>query len=115
MKYFWSIFSIYIFILSTVPCGDGRECNETECTQETACNDSACAGETASGETEKDCRDETCSPFCGCVCCGSVVSNINSFSSTTAFNQTIEKNSFSYKSQFISQFTANIWQPPKLS
>ena len=116
VKYFWAIFSIYITILSTIPCGDSVECNEMACTEEAICEDSACSDEIASNDTEKDCKDETCSPFCFCACCGCVGFNFNlSPLALVASIQPTNTITVIYDSQFLSQYVVNIWQPPRLS
>ena len=106
VKLFWTIFSIYILVLSTAPCGDESNCNEFA---ETHTNITANASQDGSHQ------DEICSPFCMCSCCGCQGFHIEPFlSASITFSQSIDKKITPYESQFLSQFTANIWQPPKL-
>ena len=106
MKYFWAIFSIYILVLFTMPCGDEKDCNEFAETHTSI---------TADNSQNTPHQDGICSPFCNCACCGSQGFNIEPFPAVSiAFSQSAEKEIIPYESQFLSQFTSNIWQPPQL-
>lgn len=106
MKRFWAIFSIYILFLSIAPCGDERNCNEFA---ETHTNVTANTAQDASHQ------DEVCSPFCMCACCGCQGFHLEPFSGSIALVQTADKKITPHQSEFVSQFSANIWQPPKIS
>lgn len=106
VKFFAIIFSIYFAYLSTVPCGDKENCNEFAQTHATITTDHN------QGNSH---QNEICSPFCTCACCGCQGFNLKSFPTVAiAFTQTAERKIIPYQSQFISQFSADIWQPPKV-
>ena len=103
MKFFTIIFSIYILVLSLAPCSDSVECDEGNKTEQSHNNHKH--------------ENENCTPFCICACCGQpVASNINYPVAQTVSKPEIFNKSISiYNQTFISQFNANIWQPPKIS
>jgi hypothetical protein len=107
MKYFWAIFSIYIFVLSTMPCGDEKNCNEFSETHTSIVSDNS---------QNNSHQEEDCSPFCICSCCGCQGFNVAPFPIVIiTFSQSDEKKVTPYQSQFLSNYIANIWQPPKIA
>ncbi len=103
MKFFTIIFSIYILVLSLAPCGDNVECGEHNKTEKSHNNHKH--------------ENENCTPFCICACCGQpVTSKINYPVAQTILKPENFNNSKAiYTQTFISQFSATIWQPPKIS
>lgn len=103
VKFFTVIFSIYILLLSIAPCGDSIECDERN--------------QTEKSHNDHKHENENCTPFCICACCGQpVTSKINypavqTVSKPDIFNKNIAIND----QTFNSQFSASIWQPPKIS
>jgi hypothetical protein len=103
MRSLWIVFSMYIFCLSAIPCGDKENCNEFSETHATRSND------------QDSHSDEACSPFCLCSCCGCAGFQI-------AYSPEFEKPLISpkenevlpYASNFTSIYIASIWQPPKI-
>lgn len=105
MKYFWVVFGIYIIILSATPCKDEETCNTSKTSQESKKHDS-----------QNEHKNEACSPFCQCNCCGSGGFKFETFSSALATPyQPIQDKILSFQSLFVSQFVAKIWQPPKIA
>lgn len=102
MKLARYILSLYILMLSCLPCAD----IETDFGNET----------TVAQSHEKE-HTDNCSPFCICSCCGNQIA----FESQTLvllpqIHFFTEKNkSDNYTPQFVSNFYGNIWQPPKIS
>jgi hypothetical protein len=94
-------------VLSVIPCSDVQnECNDTKPNQEMAHNH----------DHQQD-KDDNCSPFCICACCGTSVTVIEFFPlslQVPVFFPTAPKvalrNFF-----FVSNFYGNIWQPPKIN
>ncbi|WP_036151149.1 DUF6660 family protein [Maribacter forsetii] len=103
MKILCSILSLYVFLLSTVPCCWDDNCNDEEKTELTE-------------NHSKDQQDDgcnTCSPFFSCGTCSGFVF-INYSINFKKVHITKTKLVSVYKSKFASNFFAKIWQPPKL-
>lgn len=105
MKIFCFILSIYVLVLSTVPC----------------CSDDNCIDETKTEQTDKHSKDEhqgcgTCSPFLTCgTCVGFTFTNA---SLTFEPSKIFFKSALlipSYENHFANDFISKIWQPPKIS
>lgn len=107
MKLFTLIFSIYLLVLSCVPCADKDECIS---------NLKKEVPTSASHQhNKKNIENGSCTPFCSCSHCPA-----------SAFFQSVIKKSApklfvlisrysEYKISFSSNKIASIWQPPKLS
>jgi hypothetical protein len=105
MRFLACILSLYILVLTAVPCLDAPEFlgNETvQLTQNTANN------------TQEIPNVDWCSPFCVCSCCVSSITyqevlhidfTCDSFSPVQYPKYTFSFSSFNF---------ASIWQPPKL-
>lgn len=105
-KVFYILFSIYFSYLAIIPCGDKDNCNEFAQTHSIV---------NPNDNQSNSHQNEICSPFCVCACCGCQGFNLKSFLSVAiAFTQTVERQTVPYESEFISQFSAKIWQPPKV-
>lgn len=106
MKIFCFILSIYVLVLSTVPC----------------CSDDNCIDETKTEQSDKHSQDEhqgcngSCSPFFTCgTCVGFTFSNTTL---TFELSKVFFENTLlvpSYKNLFVDDFISKIWQPPKIS
>ncbi len=107
MKNLWLLFSIYILILSVLPCTDVEECNYPSQTPISI---------TTQHQDHKH-EKEHCSPFCTCACCSTSfsISYLNAFqiSAKLVFNTSISYPLFNENIK--SNFFGNIWQPPKIS
>ncbi|MBC7862851.1 MAG: hypothetical protein IAF38_07740 [Bacteroidia bacterium] len=107
MKLIWAIFAFYIFSLSAIPCGDVLTCNEFSENHKTECG---------SGNETEDHEEEVCTPFCICTCCGCPsIKTEPPVTFSIAVTQPSEKKLIPYQTEILSQFTAKIWQPPKIA
>lgn len=113
MKWLNSILSIYIVILSCLPCTDGSvyEVIDESYTQAISIEaDSYAEHSHADGESDK------CPPFCDCNCCGAQVltySPYQIFEFPLRF-VLIESKNIYYKSNLLPSFFGSIWQPPQI-
>ncbi|WP_157447121.1 DUF6660 family protein [Cytophaga aurantiaca] len=107
MRIFIAIFSIYIIVLSMMPCTDAVTCEKDIHTKE----------QTATHQhNHREDEADSCSPFCVCACCG--VSGVI-FSSPKLFfirtkKATTPVLASTYNSEFISTYYYTFWQPPKI-
>src|SRR4030042_3276776 len=102
MKFFTSIFVLYILVLTVMPCPDVCSYNSnnlTECIQKAPNN-------THNGI-------DHCSPFCTCSCCASPIFYQNTSFSLCYLIFSGEKFS-DFNSDFITSLYTSIWQPHKL-
>ena len=107
MKIFSYILSIYLVVLSCLPCADVEASNFTH---------NLSTIETNSDNHSHDQENDACSPFCICNCCGqSVLSYLPTvvFNFQTSIEEIETLNSF-YKSISYSNFYGSIWQPPQI-
>jgi hypothetical protein len=108
MKWFSYIFSIYFLVLACIPCSDAEHSHAVS-------ENHTIISEHSEGQHEH-CAD-FCTPFCTCACCGSVFSlpktAIYSFISQYIPPFFEEKSLFFFSNQFISNYLANILQPPQ--
>lgn len=104
MKWLYIILSIYITVLSCIPCSDENECNVT--TSNITIIDN---------HQEHEHEAEMCSPFCICNCCGcSGITLIQSHSIDYKITVDIVTVSNMYVPAFIDNYTGSVWQPPKI-
>jgi len=102
MKAFACILSLYLLILTAIPCHDVPKDNAAFKTE-------LCQNTTNTHSNDID----TCSPFCVCNCCVSPISHQVFKVSFTCYSITrIQFNA--YTSSFSSFNSASIWQPPQL-
>lgn len=107
MKFFAIIFSIYLLALSVMPCGDAY----------TVCQDNS-AKTTLSQTHDRNLEgNDICSPFCTCTCCSTILAlKITNHTVEAAKHPVLSKEKFPGRGFFfVSNFYANIWQPPKIS
>ena len=102
MKYFAFILSVYVLVLTAIPCVDVPKDDNLHKIE---------LSNTTSDHHEHD--TDLCSPFCTCDCCDSPIIN----NSTIHFTCTpiAQKILTEYNNSFVSSLFATIWQPPKLS
>lgn len=105
MKFFTITFSVYILVLSLVPCGDFNDCNEIQ--------DTHISANTDHGNHKHE--TETCSPFCICSCCGSNAINMDDLATFSDMVPVYLKTTPVYNKTFNSVVYFHIWQPPKIS
>ena len=113
MKLSIKIFAFYLMILSIVPCGDGGggileivnhlfnlEHNHVSSHE----------------KHSKDCGDDTCTVFCVCTCCSSIIELPSEFPLNLSIPDTEITKTKSFHPKFYeSLFLTSIWQPPKFS
>ena len=105
VKFFFSILSFAMLLMSCLPCGDSQEC-----TLKTEARLSA-----AASHEQHDHNAEACTPFCTCSCCAT-----SAFFTPFAKPQATPvallavKHSL-YDVTFQSEVFSSIWQPPQLS
>ncbi|WP_132529049.1 DUF6660 family protein [Pedobacter psychrotolerans] len=67
-------------------------------------------------KTESIPDNDHCSPLCTCNCCGQPIVNIsNDISVVKPKLFSLNKKKSGYKSRNVTDYTQNIWQPPKLN
>ncbi|HVD97251.1 MAG TPA: DUF6660 family protein [Cytophagaceae bacterium] len=102
MRLFAFVLSLFILVLSTVPCSDDHEQAQPS---------------TGLSDNHSDHEQDSCTPFCSCSCCGigGIVLSTPVFSVTLHTVQTSSPSSSHYSFDFISSYFYSFWQPPKLS
>lgn len=106
MKIVNYIFSIYLIMLSCLPCADMEIGSPMDSSKEI----------TSKNENHSHDKDnDTCSPFCVCNCCGSqgFVSNIPC--DFLSFKNSIDTRIPEYKSTITCNYFGSIWQPPQIN
>jgi len=89
--------------MSSLPCGDGRECNDME--QQVTTHPTA--------ETGHEHEPESCTPFCSCNCCAAA-SFIHLNTQEKAAAVAVEKVKFFAPPHFFESYDAHsVWQPPR--
>ena len=102
MKVLALILSVYVLVLTAIPCVDVPKDDNLHKTEITN-----------SSSDQHEHTTDLCSPFCTCDCCVSPIIN----NSTIVFTCTpiTQKITTAYYNSFVSSLFATIWQPPKLS
>jgi hypothetical protein len=100
--------SIYLIVLSCLPCTDLEAKSAVHSSQEILL-----IADNHSHEKNSD----SCSPFCVCNCCGGqgftyIIDYNWNFNSVNAI---IDKKTPEYKSILTSNFYGSIWQPPQIA
>ena len=105
MKWLYFILSFYIISLSVLPCAD--ELSYIYKSVSSVTNNSS--------SHENGCKDDVCSPFCTCACCGISIHYFTSVSNISAPKICLQDKLETLCSEHIpSGFSGSIWQPPKL-
>ncbi len=102
MKFFALILSIYVLVLTAIPCVDKPE--------DTTIQKTVICAKTA-GSQHQDI--DHCSPFCTCNCCSSPKIQQDLVIAFNSFQILIESYS-DFSPHFTSCHFAAIWQPPQL-
>jgi hypothetical protein len=110
VKFFTLIYALYILALPLFPCGDKDDCIDEKA-------ETSIAKQNNTEQQNHEHEDENCSPFCTCMCCGQVITNlfypVNSDINKKYF---ISKSTSSYNNNFrLPSYLDRIWQPPKFS
>jgi hypothetical protein len=110
VKHFWFLFSIYILLLSVLPCGDIEDC------QHKASNTVSNFQSSNTDHQNHHHNAEHCSPFCTCSCCSIACSVFEiqklQFRKISIHHSELKialRNDFT-----LYHFLENIWQPPKI-
>jgi hypothetical protein len=104
MKWFVYIFSLYILVLSDIPCNAGDDCCKDEVAMTTTSN------EQPSNSDHK--HSSPCAPFLACGNYHGVTIPDNFIEFLKEVPQAIKLQHF-YKEQPLPHFSTSIWQPPK--
>lgn len=113
MKVAIPIFTIYMLMLSLVPCGDGGAgileiANHFFDTEHQHLSDHE--------QHSNDCGDDTCTPFCICNCCSSAIDTPEKLPFWIKIPTPLPSTTPTCLDHEISfSFNQSIWQPPKLS
>lgn len=107
MKMLNLILSIYVTLLSCLPCAD-MDANSLA--------HSSIDHSIKHDNHSHDLENDLCSPFCSCNCCGQQIMTIFPsliYENTIKFKE-IKSSISIYKSVFTSNFYGSIWQPPQI-
>lgn len=104
MKVFSFIFALYFLGLATIPCCEREDCAEVK--------NSVTAYIHTGDNQDTQHKNEVCSPFCTCNCCGGVTIIPNS--DKTIIAQQPSKQLSNFTQNFPSEIPFSIWQPPKV-
>jgi hypothetical protein len=105
MKCFMLIFSVYMLLLSGLPCGDADECR----------NPAAEGVSTTADHKDHHREKDNCTPFCNCACCTAPVS-IQQPVTYKFVKPAFAVNKYPVINiRFTSSNLSSIWQPPRLS
>ncbi|APD05890.1 hypothetical protein UJ101_00338 [Flavobacteriaceae bacterium UJ101] len=101
MKFFIYIFSIFILTLTVQPCQDGAD-------------DTTISYEHQDDNHDHENHQDSCSPFCSCICCGMVSSDIelNKVASTKELPEYKTTHTSFYKNLYFKEFIDSITHPP---
>lgn len=108
MKILSFLFSIYLIVLSCLPCADLGAGSAVHSSQEISL-----IADHHSHEKSSD----ACSPFCICNCCGCQGFTYNAIYvyNFISVKKIINKKNPEYKSLLSSNFYGSIWQPPQIN
>jgi hypothetical protein len=107
VKFLYVILSLYLVLLSSLPCAD-VEVNTSAYTE--------MASTSNQDEHSHDKEDDLCSPFCICNCCGSQITHYLQvvMIDFPILSKPIKTQLPTYKFLFASNFYGSIWQPPQI-
>ncbi|MFD2288764.1 hypothetical protein GJU39_05615 [Pedobacter petrophilus] len=107
MKILVYFLSFSILLLSCITCEDRLDIAQTEGLKLAVVKVS---------KTKAAPDNDNCSPLCTCNCCGQPVVSINN-NTASSFLKLISSDNLKsgYQSRNVTEFSRNIWQPPKLN
>jgi hypothetical protein len=105
MKIIHCIFSIYLIVISCLPCADLEVNKLSNSSQEIASND----------DRHSHDSNDVCPPFCVCGCCGSQVFVNYAHYNFSNLKIIITKKTPEYQSLLTSTYFGSIWQPPQIN
>lgn len=105
MKFFAFIMSIYLLVLSCIPCNDKQECS-AKAEQKISAIPS---------HQHQQPVDEACTPFCSCSHCpaSAFYQSVAHNNIATAVFQSLKYPIYNYS--FSTEVSFSIWQPPKIA
>ncbi|WP_120181565.1 hypothetical protein [Pelobium manganitolerans] len=95
VKYLTVIFSVYVLLLSAMPCNAKNDCDNIK-------------------HHSKEQTTNCCSPFFACNACAGFVFTKQNFTLNHPVKP-LEKRCGEYHCNSVSEFQQSIWQPPKIS
>ncbi|MBK7432994.1 MAG: hypothetical protein IPI66_03235 [Chitinophagaceae bacterium] len=108
MKLLTILFAFYLLLFPLFPCMESEKCTDEP---------AAVSHYTSNRDHDQQNGEEDCGPFCGCACCGHLVtSNLqpnvnNQYQQPALLKQAL----FYHNISLSSDYFGNIWQPPKMS
>ena len=106
MKIVNYIFSIYLIVLSCLPCADMEMDSTSHFSKEISSN---------TDKHSHDNENDACSPFCVCNCCGNQNFACNMHYNFVFFKNTLDAKVPGYKSMITCNYFGSIWQPPQIN
>lgn len=105
MKLLFLFLSLYLLVLSCIPCNDSKECNMATPVEVYASNN----------HQEHNHSKEACTPFCTCSCCAA-----SAFYNPISKAQIVKEDFQSIKypihnENLNTEVSYSIWQPPKIA
>ncbi len=104
------ILSIYMLALSLAPCTDGLQHEH----QTNSCNNEVLVDHHNHADNNNEHQD-TCPPFCVCVCCGSIVVTPSQIYLKENSNEIFLQSLQGYLSIYSFEYNTNVWHPPAIS
>jgi hypothetical protein len=104
MRFLILLFNLYLLVLPCLPCGDVDECVK----ENKKSNLLQKEHNPKDGHTE-----DTCTPFCHCSCCTSLVTFLAHTTEKHKIKFLIKKNYNLESTQYATNSGSAIWQPPK--
>jgi hypothetical protein len=102
MKVICFILSLYVILLSTIPCCFDNEVKD----------DVKIAQDLGKSPVSEDCNADICSPFFSCAACSGVIFILSNFDVKSYPDLRGSKLLF-YKTPYFDHFFVKIWQPPQ--
>jgi len=106
MRIFAFILSLYIAALSLVPCADGMPQSSVENDIELLLSDHE--------HNHSDHKDD-CTPFCACLCCGSIVAMPHDQTPSQSIIEISTHYQFHYTFDYALDYIEGVWHPPSIS
>ncbi|TLU96750.1 DUF6660 family protein [Dyadobacter sediminis] len=103
MKNLIVILSVYMLLLSLLPCGDPAECKDEKQAVAFSSNTHA----------DHDNHSENCPPFCSCTCCGQFLSIFTAHSFLVKTVALPAMGKAFYQDFYSGLIPSAIWQPPQ--
>jgi hypothetical protein len=104
MKFLVLLFNLYLLVLPCLPCGDVDDC----------ANEKPTTVSLQKGNNPKEeHKSDNCTPFCHCACCTSPVTFLTHTIEKNIVTYFIKKNYILQSTQYATNSTDAIWQPPK--